>query len=168
MGDYTLTSIIDINMATRSALVLETKDSFCFNSLQTWITKTMFVNNDVSYWAFKAEQNKYRDALYTDRRSNFNTAMAQFKPLNLTGRFALTFKKKIEKPSFLIKYGDKKGPIREEVDLRCETLDQHYNSSKPVDFVKGEHGDIIIERSSGNFCSQHRWAKLSLRGKGVK
>ena len=49
MGDYTLTSLIDINMATRSALVLETKDSFCFNSLQTWITKTMFVNNDVSY-----------------------------------------------------------------------------------------------------------------------
>ena len=96
------------------------------------------------------------------------SAMAQFKPLNSTGRFALTFKKKIEKPSFLIKYGDKKGPIREEVDLRCETLDQHYNSSKPVDFVKSEHGDIIIERSSGNFCSQHRRPKLSLRGKGVK
>ncbi|CAH3112111.1 unnamed protein product, partial [Porites lobata] len=109
----------------------------------------------------------YRDALYTDRRSNFTTAMAQFKPLNLTGRFALTFKKKIEKPSFLIKYGDKKGPIREEVDLRCETLDQHYNSSKPVDFVKGEHGDIIIERSSGlSFFSSIKKMPKSFRVTG--
>ena len=100
------------------------------------------------------------------------SAMAQFlKPLNETERFALTFNNKIEKPRFLIRYGDKEGPIREEVDLRCETSRHDDNSSepsKPVDFLKDKDGYIITEWSSGNFCSQHRWPKLSLRGKGVK
>ena len=48
IATLTLTSRSEINVPTRSALVLETKDSF-FHSLQVRITKTMIVNIDVSY-----------------------------------------------------------------------------------------------------------------------
>ena len=95
--------------------------------------------------------------------------MAQLKPLEENG-FALTFNKKIEEPRVLIKYGDKKGPIREGVDLKCKTKQSSYqydNSSKSVDFQIDDDECINTELSSGNFCSQPR-PKLSLWRKGVK
>ena len=96
--------------------------------------------------------------------------MEQLKDLK-ENRFTLTFNKKIEEPSALIRFGDELGPIRERVDLKCitrgktkQSSDQQKKgkrgkkkSSKSVDFLIGEDGYIITELSSGNLCSQqHR------------
>ena len=43
----TLTSPTGINLQTRSALLLQ--KILLFHSLQIWMTKTMFINSDVSY-----------------------------------------------------------------------------------------------------------------------
>lgn len=63
--------------------------------------------------------------------------MEQLKDLK-ENRFTLTFNKKIEEPSALIRFGDELGPIRERVDLKCITRGKTKQSSDQQ--KKGKRG----------------------------